>query len=142
MLPVPRPHLPLHGTFWFSAFRCLLTSSHTTALSARLQPSCGHGPLLYSPLTSRAPLVCVEAGVKVKICNNCCGPWNGQSVPKGPCCLWIIGGGQGVMGLGLGGLRQWLWLLEKKVQDKRLFTSMYTSLVQDLLKDGHIARAT
>lgn len=46
------------------------------------------------------------------------------------------------MGLGLGGLRQWLWLLEKKVQDKRLFTSMYTSLVQDLLKDGHIARAT
>lgn len=46
------------------------------------------------------------------------------------------------MGLGPGGLRQWLWVLEKKVQDKKLFKSMYTSPVQDLLKDGHIARAT
>lgn len=53
-----------------------------------------------------------------------------------------LGGGQGVMGLGPGGLRQWLWVLEKKVQDKKLFKSMYTSPVQDLLKDGHIARAT
>lgn len=40
------------------------------------------------------------------------------------------------MGLEPGGLRQWWWELGEKVQAKRLFASMYISLVQDLLKDG------
>lgn len=47
-------------------------------------------------------------------------------------------GDQGVMGLEPGGLRQWWWELGEKVQAKRLFASMYISLVQDLLKDGHV----
>lgn len=83
LLPTSHPwHFLLFCQWWsHHSFPCYYS------LSALLQPKRGHSPLLYSPLTSKTELVCVEAWMRVNTFNSCSGPGHSRSILKDPGCV-------------------------------------------------------